>query len=72
MKILSPHSPFSDDLKSALLYSNAYITDDNDVVLYVDSVMAVSKVIAGKREILALMSDSDDTKYRDLEVKLYK
>lgn len=41
MKILSPHSPFSDDLKSALLYSNASVFDSYEIDLFIRAMNSI-------------------------------
>lgn len=55
-------------LGSALMYSMAYLDDDNNVVIYADTAMATSIIIQEKDTILDFMRCSDDVEYPSLEV----
>lgn len=68
MRLIGNGSPASDDLKSALMYSNAYLDDRNNVMIFTDTVMAAATIYENKQIVLGFMRKTDTVNYGDLEV----
>ena len=68
MKLFSERSNATDSLRSALIYSNAYIDDNDKVIVYTDTVVAAVCVKNEIDTILQTMSQYDDVKYDSAEV----
>ena len=68
MKLFSERSNATDSLRSALIYSNAYIDDNDKVIVYTDTVVAAVSVKNEIDTILQTMSQYDDVKYDSAEV----
>lgn len=68
MKLFSERSKATDSLRSALLYSNAYIDDNDNVIIYTDTAAAVVCIEEEIDMVLRTMSRYDDVEYNSAEV----
>ncbi len=68
MRLQGKHSAASESLKSALLYSNAYLDDDNKLIIFTDSAQASAIIADSKSVILAFVSQADSINYKSLDV----
>ena len=68
MRLMSNGSPISDDMKSALMYSNAYLDDMNNVIVFADTLLAAATIYDNRQIVLNFMRKSDGVEYGDLEV----
>ena len=56
------------DLQTALMYSNAYIDDDYNFIVFTDTVQASALIYKYKDIVLDYVRKTDDVDYKDLEV----
>lgn len=68
MKLLSEHSKASDQLRSALLYSNAYLDDDDNVIIFTDTSAAAVCIEREKNTVLKYLNRYDEAEFDSLEV----
>ena len=68
MKLCTKRSDQYLDLAPALLYTNAYITDDNGIIIIVDTDYAATVIHKYKDIILECAKKSDSVEYPYLEV----
>ena len=68
MRLNGKRSAASENLKSALLYSTAYIDDNDNFIVFADSVRAASIIHENKSVIMDFVSQADSVEYKTLEV----
>ncbi len=56
------------DLKTALLYSNAYIDDDDNFFVFTDTVQASALIYKHREIVLDFVRKTDAVNYKNLEV----
>lgn len=66
--ITSANRNVSNDLKAALLYSNAYIDDEDTFIIFTDTAQAASLIYKYKKVVLDFIRDTDNIDYNKMEV----
>ena len=67
-RLFSNSSGVTDELRSAIFYSNAYIDDNDNVIVYTDTAIAAVCIEKEKGIILRVMNQYDEYEYSTLEV----
>lgn len=70
MRFMGERSFFNEDLKSALLYSSAFLDDNDRIFIITDSIHAAASIRDHQPIILDLLRKLDNFQYADLEVCL--
>ena len=68
MRLMGNRSSASEELKSALLYSNAYLDDQENVIVFTDTVQAAAAIYDNRQNVIDFMRKTDGIKYGNLEV----
>ena len=68
MKLSSKYMGTPVELLTALFYSNAYIDDDNDLIVFTDTVKASSLIYKYRNVVLELLRKIDSVDYKKMEV----
>ena len=68
MKLYSERSKATDSLRSALIYSNAYIDDNDNVIIYTDTAAAAVCINNEIDTVLQTMSRYDEVEHNSAEV----
>lgn len=72
MRLSSNNGKANENLKTALLYSSAYITDEDIFVVYADSLSAAAVIYSDQKIIFDFVRQSDDVDYKRMEVYVYQ
>lgn len=70
MRLNNVHSKADDDLRTAILYSQAYVTDDNKLIVYTDTPQAAVVIQNEADKVLRFINKDENIEYCDLEVLL--
>lgn len=68
MRLSAKTRPTPIELKTSLLYSSAYVDDDDNFIVLTDSVQASAIIYKYKNVVLDFVRKTDSVEYRDLEV----
>lgn len=71
-RLSSNNQKVNGDLETALLYSMAYINDDETFIVYADSLPAVEAIYDNQQVILDFVKKADKVEYTHLEVYLFQ
>ena len=66
--IANENRKVSNDLKAALLYSNAYIDDEDNVIIFTDTAQAASLIYLYRNIVFDFIRRSDNIDYNKMEV----
>lgn len=72
MRLSSNSGKVNDDLKTALLYSMAYIDDDDTFVVYADSLPAAAVIFDNQKAVLNFVRRTDNINYTRMEVYIFQ
>ena len=72
MRLSSNGGKVNDDLVTALLYSMAYVNDDDTFIVYADSLSAAAVIYDNRQAILDFVRRADNVDYARLEVYLFQ
>lgn len=70
MRIMGVHSKADDDLRTALIYSQAYVSDDDSLIVYTDSPPAALTIQKEADRVLRFINKDENIEYSTLEVIL--
>jgi hypothetical protein len=72
MRLSSNREEANDDLKTALLYSMAYVGDDDAFIVYADSLSASAVIFDNQGTILDFIRRVDNVDYTRMEVYIFQ
>lgn len=72
MRLSSNSGKVNDDLMTALLYSMAYVNDDDVFIVYADSLSAAAVIFDNQKVVLDFVRRADNVNYTRMEVYIFQ